>query len=185
MQSKFKKRFLGFCASSVCLFVIGALLFFLSAKKSDIVAPLKLQRSRSSHMIHSLPISSKETTFHQVVQRSTSVPVKEYKKNQAGLKKNDEHTLMAVGKNHASSISVWVLCVGSFSNKKNAVALLGYLRRSHYNAYVVKKTFARVRGLFYRVMIGPELDKHVLKIIKKTLQAKGIKTTFSLQEVKI
>ena len=185
MQSKFKKRFLGVFASSLCLFSIGAMLLILSPKKSDIIAPLKLQRTHSYHAASSLPIAGTKAKLDQVVVYRDSGLSKESKKDQAELRQNDVLAKSGVSKNHVSSSQAWVLSAGSFSNKKNADKLLKYLKQSRYNAYIVKKSSDHTRGVFYRVMIGPELDKHVLKIIKESLQKKRIKTKFLIQQEQI
>ncbi len=185
MQSKFKKRFLGVCASSLFLFLIGAILLILSPKKSDIIAPLKLQRTHSYHAASPLPFAGTKEKLDKVVAYPDSVLSKEYEKDQSELRQNDVLAKSVISKNHVSSSQAWVLSAGSFSNKKNADKLLRYLKQSRYNAYIVKKTSDHTRGVFYRVMIGPELDKHVLKIIKESLQKKRIKTKFLMQQVQI
>ncbi len=72
--------------------------------------------------------------------------------------------------------TAWVIQVGSFSNKKNALALRNKLRNKKYHAFVeavIKKT-----EVSYRVRIGPEVKKVTAeatqKKLKKEMKLNGI-----------
>ncbi len=70
----------------------------------------------------------------------------------------------------------WVIQVGSFSNKKNAIALQNKLRKRKYHAFVEAVTKLSVTN--YRVRIGPDVKKETSektqKRLKKEMRIKGI-----------
>ncbi len=70
----------------------------------------------------------------------------------------------------------WVIQVGSFSNKKNAIALQNKLRKRKYHAFVEAVTKLSVTS--YRVRIGPDVKKETSektqKRLKKEMRIKGI-----------
>ena len=68
----------------------------------------------------------------------------------------------------AKAIQSWALQVGTFDNKKNAIAFRDKLRKKKHTAYVEA---ARADGKdIFRVRIGPELDKSWLEKIRDMLK---------------
>lgn len=72
--------------------------------------------------------------------------------------------------------TTWVIQVGSFSNKKNALALQNKLRKKKYHAFVEAVT--KLSVVSYRVRIGPEVKKKsaetTQKRLKKDMRINGI-----------
>ncbi|VAW93063.1 hypothetical protein MNBD_GAMMA22-605 [hydrothermal vent metagenome] len=91
------------------------------------------------------------------------INVKESKKITSAKKvvktKKDSNVLKA---------QTWVIQVGSFSNKKNAIALQNKLQKRKYHAFVEAVTKLSVTS--YRVRIGPEVKKVTSEITKKRLK---------------
>ena len=62
-----------------------------------------------------------------------------------------------------TSITGWIIQVGSFSQEKNALEFRDKLRKNKFTAYVDSTTTAK-HGTLYRLRVGPELDeKRALK----------------------
>ncbi|MFV1982334.1 MAG: SPOR domain-containing protein [Thiohalomonadales bacterium] len=64
--------------------------------------------------------------------------------------------------------TTWVIQVGSFSNKKNALALQEKLRKKKYHAFV--EAVSKKSEVSYRVRIGPELIKNSAETTKERLK---------------
>ena len=76
----------------------------------------------------------------------------------------------------ASHVKVWVVQVGSFGNRANALALQKKLRRHKFPAFV--EFVKNKAGSVYRVRVGPEAKRanseKVLQAILKKLEIKGV-----------
>ncbi len=74
------------------------------------------------------------------------------------------------------TVTAWVIQVGSFSSKKNAMALRNKLRKKKYHAFV--EAVKKKSELSYRVRIGPEVKKvtaeSTQKRLKKEMKINGI-----------
>jgi len=74
------------------------------------------------------------------------------------------------------TVTAWVIQVGSFSSKKNAMALRNKLRKKKYHAFV--EAVKKKSELSYRVRIGPEVKKvtaeSAQKRLKKEMKINGI-----------
>ncbi len=64
--------------------------------------------------------------------------------------------------------TAWIIQVGSFSNKKNAIKLQNKLRNKKFHAFV--EAVKTKSELNYRVRIGPEVKKNVAQKIQKRLK---------------
>ncbi|CAA0107397.1 Cell division protein DedD [BD1-7 clade bacterium] len=64
----------------------------------------------------------------------------------------------------------WVLQVGSFKARENAIALQSKLRKDDLPAYV--KAFKLNDGVKYRVLVGPKIDKKKAKRIAEQIRQK-------------
>ena len=73
-------------------------------------------------------------------------------------------------------LSAWVIQVGSFSRKKNALAFRDKLRAAGFTAFIEPRSAQS--GTMYRVRVGPELDKKraadKLAQLKKQFKLRGI-----------
>jgi len=72
--------------------------------------------------------------------------------------------------------TAWIIQVGSFSSKKNALALQNKLRKKKYHAFV--EAVKKKSKVSYRVRIGPEVKKSsaeiTMKRLKKEMKINGI-----------
>jgi len=94
----------------------------------------------------------------------------------------DEHLTKAIVKDETQIKPVkltavaWIIQVGSFSSKENAIALQNKLRSKKYHAFVEAVT--KKSDTSYRVRIGPEVKKNnavlTQKRLKKELKINGI-----------
>ena len=67
-------------------------------------------------------------------------------------------------------VKAWVVQVGSFAQRKNALALRDKLRKHKYQAFVEA---VKTNGSWtYRVRVGPEVRRSSAETTQKTLQAK-------------
>jgi len=109
-------------------------------------------------------VVSKEKNNLSQAKPTVKPEIKKQAKEKKGLK---EKTLKT---------TAWVIQVGSFSNKKNALALQNKLRKKKFRAFVeaVKKQAV----LSYRVRVGPEVRKKnaesIQKRLKKEMRINGI-----------
>ena len=65
-------------------------------------------------------------------------------------------------------LSGWVVQVGSFSRKSNALSLQDRLRKKGYAAYV--EAYQAKNGTRYRVRVGPELSEEKSKASASSLK---------------
>lgn len=70
----------------------------------------------------------------------------------------------------AAHLKSWVIQVGSFSQKKNAIEFRDKLRKNKFTAYV--DSVKTNQGILYRLRVGPELGKNRALATKKKLEAK-------------
>jgi DedD protein len=80
-----------------------------------------------------------------------------------------------------SPLSAWIIQVGSFSRKKNALAFRNKLRAAGFTAFI--EPLSAQSGTMYRVRVGPELDKKraaaKLAQLKKQFKLRGIIVPYS------
>jgi len=75
-----------------------------------------------------------------------------------------------------TSITGWILQVGSFSQEKNALEFRDKLRKNKFTAYV-DSTTTNNHGTLYRLRVGPELDeKRALKTQQRLESLYKVKT---------
>jgi DedD protein len=70
--------------------------------------------------------------------------------------------------NNLADLQGWVVQVGSFSRKSNALSLEGRLRKKGYSAYV--EAYEAKSGTRYRVRVGPELSEGKSKATAASLK---------------
>ncbi|MFV2060311.1 MAG: SPOR domain-containing protein [Gammaproteobacteria bacterium] len=109
-----------------------------------------------------------EKTGAESTQPTKAVQKKIPQVNQAAIAdKNKTTTLKA---------TAWVIQVGSFSSKKNALALRNKLRKKKYHAFV--EAVMKQSDVSYRVRVGPEVKKITAettqKRLKKEMKINGI-----------
>jgi len=66
----------------------------------------------------------------------------------------------------------WVIQVGSFSQKENALLLRNKLRKQGFSAFV-EKIWSEEQVKMYRLRVGPELDKSRAEVMKAKLEQKN------------
>jgi DedD protein len=100
-------------------------------------------------------------------------------KPQSGKKPRPAQPESTTGKK--SSFSAWVIQVGSFSRKKNALVFRTKLRAAGFTAFI--EPLSAQSGTMYRVRVGPELDKKraadKLAQLKKQFKLRGIIVPYS------
>ncbi len=83
--------------------------------------------------------------------------------------------------NKKSHLSAWVIQIGSFSRKKNALAFRNKLRAAGFTTFI--EPLSAQNGTMYRVRVGPELDKKrttdKLAKLKKQFKLRGIIVPYS------
>ena len=107
---------------------------------------------------------SEKTNISQIA--STSPKVKE----KAKLQSKPESKKVIKSKTKG-----WVVQVGSFSNRNNAIKLVQTLKKKHFEAFLEK---IKMNGRWlYRVRVGPEINKNTAKKIQakisKAVNLKG------------
>ena len=72
----------------------------------------------------------------------------------------------------AASVSAWMLQVGTFESKTNAVAYRDELRQKGFTTHVVEDSSGD--KIQYKVRIGPEVERDSIEALKKKLDAQQI-----------
>ena len=125
----------------------------------DELSPKIINQSKKSNL------NDADVNSNQVSQSSKQAQLNKPITNEK--KQTDIKTLRA---------TAWVIQVGSFSNKKNALALRNKLRKKKYHAFVEAVT--KQSGISYRVRVGPEVKKDsaelMVKRLKKEMHINGI-----------
>ena len=108
-------------------------------------------------------------------------PASHGKSKQEAHKK--KHTLKALSAKKSEPMG-WVIQIGSFSDKKNAVNLAKYLQKKGYSAYARSAAHFNKKKPIYRVLVGPlpkqSAAEQLRKTLKKQFHLKG--TTIKLFE---
>jgi cell division septation protein DedD len=177
MKHRIRNRVVGVLFFFLFLALAAGILFFMSSDKNIIIRQVQFHaatsgRSQKNALSNGTQWSDKSTQVN--TKGSHNYTLQQYMSSpQKGLNKS------ILNDREPSLNESWVMSVGSFSQKKNANKLLGDLKKSHYNAYLDTRKKEGGQGVFYRVMIGPELDENVLEYIKHTLQTQmGLKHFF-------
>jgi DedD protein len=95
---------------------------------------------------------------NQPIEKSIVVPEKKTKRSEGQ-------------KNNSDKMVRWVIQVGSFSQKANAVALKNTLRKQGFSTFV--ETFETEAGEMFRLKVGPELDKKRAEAMQKKINEKN------------
>lgn len=103
------------------------------------------------------------------VEQDTRAVKLEAEKSEAPVNKPAEPaTKEAQAKSLAPDLSGWVVQVGSFSRKANALSLQDRLRNKGYTSYV--EAYQAKSGTRYRVRVGPELSEEKSKATAASLK---------------
>ncbi len=108
-------------------------------------------------------INKPETTVKPVISTETNT-----KSDSVKVKQTD--VLTETQKNTVTALraTAWIIQVGSFSNKKNAIKLQNKLRNKKFHAFV--EAVKTKSELSYRVRVGPEVKKVMAEKIQKQLK---------------
>jgi DedD protein len=172
MERQTKHRILG------VLVVIGLVVLTLPLLQS------KTEVSHHAVRMNAPPFPEQSLSETQMIPTTTSIP-------KLNTREEEQPTQSILSLAHPSIVqakkteiemkvtrAVWVIQVGSFKEKENALRIVNRLRSKGYHAFI--KQFSTASGMHTRVLVGPE-DK---KIAAYTLAAQ-IKNEMHLQGVVI
>lgn len=159
MNETLKQRIVGAAVITAIAAIFVPMLFDTPVSDADLYKnELTLPQepvNNMQEMLDNIPESS-----HEVL----SQPVPAQIKLQAEtIKQSVEESVKTV------DLKGWIIQVGSFSQKKNAIEFRDRLRKNKFTAYVDSTTTIK-HGILYRLRVGPELDEKRALKTKKLLE---------------
>lgn len=124
-------------------------------RKTEVIPIKPLPPRPASKAITSVPVEKDSPKV--VPEPEAAAPVKPEKQDKPKPDQAD-----------AADLKGWVVQVGSFSRKSNALSLQDRLRHKGFSAYV--EAYQGKNGVRYRVRVGPELDESKSKATASSLK---------------
>jgi len=149
----------------------------LPGQEGQDVKTVVLDRERSDPMpVTNEPTDGVDTKTPLVVDVETSIPVEKIEAEPVAARVEQEPAPEPKPKTPTPAVSstgMWVVQLGSFSNKENAEKLAAELRKQGYAAFLSQLTTSS--GQLHRVRIGPQKDRESAEAMAARLLKVGHK----------